>query len=100
MKKEELINRLKELQKETTMLYDLGVISISSANAERAHLTIELFLELAGEDFNAEKLAMTDYPHKITKNIDGLDIFALLTEEEAEALKQGPAKFYRNILKV
>ena len=82
-----LIEQIRENQKELQKLKDQGVISVDNIGA--AHLTIELFMKLSNGDYKINKVEDSAYPYWIEAEIDGLEIFAILTEREMDELKGG-----------
>ena len=81
-----LIEQIRENQKELQKLKDQGVISVDDGGA---HLTIELFMKLTNGDYKEYKLENSVYPYWIEAEIDGVKIFAILSEREMDKLKGG-----------
>lgn len=82
-----LIEQIKRNQKDFQELYKQGVISVDNNGA--AHLTIELFMKLSNGDYKINKVEDSAYPYWIEAEIDGLEIFAILSEREMDELKGG-----------
>ena len=82
-----LIEQIRENQKQLQELKDQGVISVD--NIGGVHLTIELFMKLSNGDYKVIKVEDSLYPYWIETEIDGVEIFAILSEREMDKLKGG-----------
>ena len=82
-----LIEQIRENQKQLQKLKNQGVISVD--NIGGAHLTIELFMKLTNGDYKVIKVEDSVYPYWIEAEIDGVEIFAILSEREMDKLKGG-----------
>ena len=81
-----MIERLKEAAKEQQELYDIGVIGVYNWGIQT---TSEFFLELIKDDYKVEEMeGIKEYPYKLSKKIDNLVIFTVLSEEKYEKIKQ------------
>lgn len=82
-----LIKQIKRNQKDFQELYKQGVISVNTNDT--AQLTTELFMELTNKSYKIDKVEDSAYPYWLYAEIDGLEIFTILTEQEMDELKGG-----------
>lgn len=85
--KNALLYQIQKVQKTCERLYGIGVISPHIPGTNTIHLTPKLFLDLAKNNYEIkERPGNTHYPYKLEAEINGLELFTLLSETEKNLL--------------
>ena len=77
-----LIERIKKHRKEYQDLYKKGVLGVGTGYG--AHVNTRLFLSLSDGKYNVSRRDDSEYSYELSTVIDGLRVFAILTEKEYE----------------